>query len=320
MDGGKSKTLGLLAMADGRVLGWGKTGSSDKYYRPLDEALDEVALAVHQACEMARLSSAEIDFGAFGLAGADWPEDFEELKGGLQQRGLCRKLLVKNDMHIALHANVPDGVGILVSAGTHLAAAIRLKDGTEWHSGWFSVDGAGGVYAGNRVFWAVMRAEDGRGQPTALTRLLLDFSGKDTPIELLRELSAGRLDDKFFASLAPLLFQAHQEHQDPVAAAIIVEMGEDISLWVTGLLNRFCLVDAPVPVFLTGGLMNASDSLLYDTVLQKVKTSAPQAEVHKALIQPVVGALLYAYELGGVVIGANTIPEIERSSAGLWEK
>jgi len=313
VDGGKSKTLCLLSMSDGRVIGWGQTGSSDKYYRSLDEALDEVSLAVRQACKMAQASPAEVACGAFGLAGADWPEDFEELENGLKRRGLSQRVLVKNDMHVALRANVQDGAGILVSAGTHLAAAIRLADGREWHSGWFSVDGAGGVYAGERIFWAVMRAEDGRGQPTALTRLLLDFSGNDTPLSLLRELSAGRLDDSFFASLAPLLFQAHLEHNDPVAATIISEMGEDISLWATGLLERFHLAQEPIPVILSGGVFKTEDPLLVDTVLQKIHVHVPKMEVRKMRFEPVIGALLYAFEMGGVPIEQQSISEVERS-------
>jgi N-acetylglucosamine kinase-like BadF-type ATPase len=320
VDGGKSKTLCLLARSGGRVIGWGQTGSSDKYYRPLDEALDEVALAVRQACRMARLTPGEIDCGVFGLAGADWPEDFEELKIGLEKRGLSRRVLVKNDVHVALRANVPEGPGILVSAGTHLAAAIRLKDGAEWHSGWFSVDGAGGVYAGKRLFWAVMRAEDGRGQPTALTQLLLDFCGKDTPLELLRELSAGQYGDNFFASLAPLLFRADMEGRDPVAAAIIAEMANDISLWATGLLKRFRLVGEPVSVILSGGIMKTGDPLLFDTIIRNVNACAPRAEVRKARIEPVVGALLYAYELGGVKLGADLVSEIERSYNEIRDK
>jgi N-acetylglucosamine kinase-like BadF-type ATPase len=315
VDGGKSKTYCLLARVNGRVIGWGRSGSSDKYYRPLDEALDEIALAVHRACKMAVISPTEVAYGAFGLAGADWSEDFEELKNNLDQRRISQRVLVKNDMHIALRANVPNGVGILISAGTHLAAAIRLADGNEWHSGWFSVDGAGGVYAGKRVFWAVMRAEDGRGHPTALTQLLLEVSGKDTPLSLLRDLSAGRLDDSFFASLAPLLFQAHQEFHDPVAAVIITEMGEDISLWATGLLDRFQLVHEPIPIILSGGIFKTEDPLLVDTILQKVHERVPRAEIRKACFEPVIGALLYAYELDAVPVTVELLSEIERSYA-----
>jgi hypothetical protein len=160
-----------------------------------------------------------------------------------------------------------------------------------------------------------MRAEDGRGHPTVLTQLLLEVSGKDTPLSLLRDLSAGRLDDSFFASLAPLLFQAHQEFHDPVAAVIITEMGEDISLWATGLLDRFQLVHEPIPIILSGGIFKTEDPLLVDTILQKVHERVPRAEIRKACFEPVIGALLYAYELDAVPVTVELLSEIERSYA-----
>jgi len=51
VDGGKSKTVCLLADSEGRLVGWGRAGNSDKYTVPIEQALDEVALCVEQALE-----------------------------------------------------------------------------------------------------------------------------------------------------------------------------------------------------------------------------------------------------------------------------
>lgn len=311
VDGGKTDTLCLLATGDGNVIGRGRGGWSDKYYRPLEEALDEIQRAVEGACLAAGAALAQARFGAFGLAGADWPEDFDELQAGLERRGLAETILVKNDMHIALRANVPSGPGVLVSGGTHLAAVIRLPDGREWHSGMYSVDGTGGLTIGQRIFWAVLRAEDGRGPQTALTDLLLGFCGMQHPEELLRAFSAGKLDDSFFASLAPLLFEAHMQADDPLAAEMIVDMAHDMSLWATGLLAKNGLIGQEIPVVFSGGLFKTEDSLLVEAFTEFVHRRAPRAQVQRSRYEPVVGALLYAYELGGAPITPELLERIE---------
>lgn len=315
VDGGKSKTVCLLAEQSGRLLGWGRAGNSDKYEVPTGQALDEVERCVSQAIERAGLTD-EVAAGCFGLAGADWPEDFQELETGLIKRQLARVALVKNDMHIALRANAETGAGIVLSAGTHLAAAIRTPQGDEWHSAWFSVEGYGGVQTGHRILWAVLQAYDGRGQPTILTDLILGAKGLTHPLDLLRALSEGKIDDTYKASLVPLLFEAHHEHGDPVAAQILIEAGEDMSRWVTGLLGRFNLLDEPVPVILAGGMFKGKGQLLLDTVTQCVHERAPKTELKMARREPVLGALFYAYELLGIPITPELVGNLETTTPG----
>lgn len=296
VDGGKTKTVCVLADTERGVIGRGYAGSSDKYDVPLEQALDAVEEAVRNAAHEASVSL-PVAVGCFGLAGADWPEDFEQLEQGLRARGLAERVIVKNDMHVALHANVEHGV--LLSAGTHTAAAIRTPDGHEWFSGWFSVNGPGGVTAGHRALWAVLHARDGRGAPTALTAPVLEATNTATAEELLRKLSQGDLDDADFAALAPLLFEAHYEAGDQVAAEIIIDLGKEMARWVTGLLTRFDLLAEAVPVILTGGLFRGKGPLLEDTVRMIAHVRAPRADLRRADREPVMGAVMYAYEALG---------------------
>ncbi len=296
VDGGKSKTVALLADLQGRVLGWGRSASSDKYHVTLEQALDEIAASAQQAAGQAGISPGQIAYACCGLAGADWDEDFVELGDGLRQRKLAQSILVKNDTHIALHANAPQGVGVVLSAGTHLAAAIRTPQGEEWHTSWYGVDGPGGVHIGERVFWAVMHADDGRGGPTALSGLVLEKTGAARPEALLHRLSASQLDEAFYASLAPLVFQAHLQAGDAVAARIIQQVAAEMSRWATGLLRRYGLLLEALPVILSGGLFKSQDALLFEAICMHIHAAAPRAEIRLASHEPVLGALLYAYE------------------------
>ncbi len=313
LDGGKSKTDCLLADADGHILGRGSGGNSDKYSVPLEQALQVVEDCVRQALAQAGLQAGQVECACFGLAGADWPEDFRQLEELLSQRRLARRVLVKNDANLSLRAAIPQGPGVALSAGTHLAAALRTPAGEEWHSGWFSVDGAGGAHLGQRAFWAVMHAEDGRGPATALTGLVLQVAGAGDPLELLRRLSRGELDEAFFASLAPLVFQAHLEHADRAAAELIESAGLDMSRWAVGLLRRGGLLAQPAPVALCGGLFRNPDPLLREVVSAAVHHQAPHAQIFLAQRPPAAGALLYALESGGLPLTPQRLAALDAS-------
>jgi N-acetylglucosamine kinase-like BadF-type ATPase len=109
------------------------------------------------------------------------------------------------------------------------------------------------------------------------------------PPDFLRALSAGEIDEDYLASLAPLVFAAHYHHADPVAAQIIIACGKDISRWITGLLKRFELSEKSIPAILTGGLLLAR-------------------------VEPVIGALYYAYEMIGMSITSELKEQVERNS------
>jgi N-acetylglucosamine kinase-like BadF-type ATPase len=306
VDGGKSKTICLVADGYGRIIGQGNGGSSDKYYVSTDQALSTISSAVDQALQQASISRQSIECGCFGLAGADWPEDFHELENSLSLLGLAKMVLVKNDAQIALKANLEYKPGVVVVAGTQLAAAARTKDGDDWFSGWFSVEGAGGIRTGYLAFWAVLQAVDGRNTETSLTPPVLRAAGVSNPIEMLRALSRGEYRDTFYASLAPIVFEVYEQTGDEVAAGIIRTVGMDISRWGIGLLRRFELLDEGTEVVLCGGLFRSQNALLFEIVSSEIHAHFPLAVVRIGQREPILGALFYALEQ----IGQPLTPDI----------
>jgi N-acetylglucosamine kinase-like BadF-type ATPase len=313
VDGGKSKTLCLVADANGTVLGWGRAGSADKAAVPVETAIDTVAAAVDAATGQANVTRQDLAVGCFGLAGADWREDFDLLHDRLIGRGLATEVVVKNDAQIALRAASITGFGLVLSAGTHLSVALRTTSGVDWFSGWSSVDGPGGAEAGRRVVWAVLHAEDSRGPATKLSEAVRHAT-ELTPDGLLRAVANGLVDESFMARLAPLLFEVHARSDDPVAGSIIAGLGREMARWVTGLIARFDLGREDVEVFLTGGLFRGSGDLLRDSLAAAVHLSASRAYLIPAQREPVVGALFEAYDQAGVVISADVVQRLTATS------
>lgn len=300
VDGGKSKTLCLVADAQGVIRGWGRSGNSDKYSVPFDEAIHAIRSCVEEALKRAEAIPEQVAAACFGLAGADWPEDFAQLRAALEEQHLARHLIVKNDAHIALHANLRDGAGMVVTAGTHLAAAVRTTRGGEWHSGWFSVEGCGGAETGRKALWAVLKAYDGRGAPTVLSELILEALDMAHPLDLLHALSQGRFGESELAALTPLVFRAHEEYADAVAAQLIQDIAADIAAWVLALARRFDLLHGKAPVFICGGLVQRECPLLRETLLAAVHRQAPGVQITFSARPTVLGALAYAAEWCGL--------------------
>ncbi len=309
VDGGKSKTVCLVADASGAVLGWGRAGSADKAAVPLDSAIDAVATAVDGAVRQANVTRQDLAVGCFGLAGADWPEDFELLHHRLAAYGLASEVVIRNDAQIALRAASLTGLGMVLSAGTHLSVALRTAGGVDWYSGWSSVDGPGGAEAGRRVLWAVLHAADGRGAATALSETVRDATGL-TADGLLRAVAGGTVDEVFTARLAPLLFEVHARTGDPVAGAILGDLGREMARWVTGLIARFDLAGDDLEVFLAGGLFRGSGDLLRESLVAAVHSTAPRVSLIRAQREPVVGALFEACERAGVVVTTDIVERL----------
>lgn len=309
VDGGKSKTVSLIADRSGAILGWGRSGSADKAAVPLDDAIAAIVSAVDAAIDMAGASRGDLGVGCFGLAGADFPEDFAQLRDHIAGQNLAREVLIRNDAQIALRAASVDGVGLVVSAGTHTSLALRTPTGEEWFSGWSSVDGPGGAEAGRRVIQAVLRAQDGRNEPTALTEALFAATGL-SPDALLRAVSRGEVDEPFAARLAPLLFTTHERIGDGVAGRIIVDLAREMALWILGLTSRFDLRAVDFEVYLTGGLFRAPGGLLRESLAAAVHATAPWLRLVAAEREPVVGALLEALGVANPHLGPEVVERL----------
>ena len=129
-----------------------------------------------------------------------------------------------------------------------------------------------------------------------LTELVLRAKGLSSPAELARLAAGGFAGDEFKASLAPLLFQAQQRYADPVAADILLAIGQSLSRVALSLLERHSLLRDPFPVVLAGGLFKGEGTLLLEAVSLNLHARVPHARLVLARQEPVLGALLFAFD------------------------
>jgi N-acetylglucosamine kinase-like BadF-type ATPase len=314
VDGGTTKTVALVADGAGHILGAARRGGSNTSGSDVAAPMAVVAGAVQEALDQAGLQGEDVDLAMACLAGADWPEDHVRRQAALQAAGAARRVAVKNDAFAGLRAGTSQPYGVVIAAGTGTNTAAIAPDGREWHFGYYVDEGGGRrlVQAGMR---AVLRAEDGRGLPTALTALFLSRLGYPDPEHLLKALVAREVDQCRLDALCPLVFEAAWAG-DPVAAGIVVQQGRALAEYAATLIRRFDMQSLAFDVVLAGSVFKGRGPLLVDTVTQAIHQVAPQARIVPVRFEPVVGALLLAYDALGLDPGACTMRNLAATTPG----
>lgn len=310
VDAGASKTFALIADGIGRILGFGQGGPGNHQTVGLERALGEIRRACEEALRQAE-AAPPVEVGVFGLAGADLPMDFELLSPALEEMGLARRTLVKNDTLVALRAGLKRSWGVVVVCGTGFNAAGVAPDGREFRLpglGPLSGDWGGAGDIALETVRLVCRAWDGRGRPTALTQKVLSHLGFPSVEALIAEMYRsqiphyeGGFDPQRLLGLVPLVFEAALEG-DEVAQDLVVRVGREVGLAVSAVIRHLGLMETDVEVVLAGGVFRGVGPLLIDTVTQVVHRAAPRARLVLPEFEPVVGAILLGLESLGVTV------------------
>jgi N-acetylglucosamine kinase-like BadF-type ATPase len=247
---------------------------------------------------------APADLAVLLLAGLDFPDEEESYAAEAERRGWAAEVVVGNDTFAVLRAGSASGWGIAVTCGSGMNCVGVGPDGRHIRfpslgpiSG-DAMDGAGAV--GLAAVAAAARSEDGRSPTTVLERLVPEHFGCATPVELAREVHAGRIPWRRLGELAPLVFEAAEK--DEVAAEIVDRQATEVVAFVRAAVNRLDLAEQAVEVVLGGGVLQAGNVRLLSGIEAGLREVGPRLLVHVAMSRPIVGSVL----LGLDRLGAST--------------
>jgi N-acetylglucosamine kinase-like BadF-type ATPase len=326
VDGGNTKSIALVSRLDGSVVGVGRGGCSDIYTNPDPEVpLRELDSAVWSALGMAGAEATNLRAGAFSLAGADWPEDFDFLRAAMHRRRLGKVIIVVNDSVGALRAGSPSGPAVVVVCGTGAATAARGADGTVWHNSWWQ-DPQGGHQLGSKTLSAVYRAELGIEPPTALKAAVLEHFGQESVEGVLRLFTTrsafhgGGPPGGQVSGLARVLLDAAAKG-DNTARNIVREHGESLGDYALAAARRVGILDMPFTLALGGGVLRHRSTLLPESLVARVQASCPEARPVNCPFEPAVGALFLALEAAGVTVDEQVLARVTATlpDAALFE-
>jgi N-acetylglucosamine kinase-like BadF-type ATPase len=308
VDGGNSKTDVALIARDGSLLASARGPG-------MDAQRDGVPLTVGMLAGLVAEVAARAGAGAAGapvaeylsacLANADLPEEEDEICRALAAQGWCPHTSVVNDTFAVLRAGLadaePDGEagpgvhwGAAVTCGAGINCVGLAPDGRSTRYlafGGISGDWGGGYGLARAALWWAVRAEDGRGEPTALRAAVAGAFGEQTVRDVTLRVHQGEIGEDDLLALAPVLL-ATAQRGDPVARRLVDRQASEICLMILTAMRRLDLTALPTPVVLGGGLLAARDPLLTAGIKERLGREAPRAVATIIDVPPVGGAAL----------------------------
>ncbi|GGW28679.1 kinase [Streptomyces xantholiticus] len=306
IDAGNSKTDVAFVGADGWVLASSRGPGFQPPKVGVTAAIDTLAATVEDARARCGISGA-VEHVSACLANADLPVEERELTAALQDRGWGRTTEVRNDTFAILRAGVDEPRGVAVVCGAGINCVGMLPDGRTARFpalGKLSGDWGGGGGLAEEALWHAARAEDGRGEPTALAATLPAHFGLDSMYALIEALHLGHVTAARRHELAPVLF-ATSAAGDPVARSLVHRQAAEVVAMATVALDRLELLGEEVPVLLGGSVLAARHPELDGRIRELLAVRAPKAVVEVVTAAPVLGAALLGLDHLGAPAGAR---------------
>ncbi|MEW2633419.1 BadF/BadG/BcrA/BcrD ATPase family protein [Streptomyces sp. NPDC048389] len=293
VDAGNSKTDVAFVGADGSVLASNRGPGFQPQKAGVTAAIDALAATVAEAAARGGITGAVGHVSAC-LANADLPVEERQLTTVLHDRGWGRTTQVYNDTFAILRAGVDEPRGVAVVCGAGINCVGMLPDGRTARFpalGRISGDWGGGGGLADEALWHAARAEDGRGEPTALAAALPAHFGLDSVYALIEALHLGRVAAARRHEMAPVLF-ATSADGDPVARSLVHRQAEEVVAMATVALGRLGLLGEEAPVLLGGSVLAARHPELEGHIRELLAVRAPKAVAEVVTAAPVLGAAL----------------------------
>ncbi len=313
VDGGGTKTHAVVADETGAMLGFATHGPSNWESVGLRGAADALREAIANALEQAGASSSDLAGAAFGLAGVDWESDLPRMRGVIDQLRLPCPYELVNDAFVALRAGTEASYGVVLVAGTGSVAAGRNREGRVFRTlgeGPILGDVGAASDVSDAAVRAVADAYTGRGPATVLTAELCDLTGCGSAAEFLEWYSRGL--EQLRDGAAAVVRAA--DGGDRVAQGIMRWAGTALGGSAALVARQLDMLGGEFDVVLSGGLFRAGSAMLTDSLTGVLHPVAPHARLVHLDPPPVVGAVLMAFDTGGLPLGTDCRRRLEEAA------
>jgi N-acetylglucosamine kinase-like BadF-type ATPase len=308
VDGGGTKTSGVLADDKGEILARAETGSSNHYSNPIEVVKGNLSELFTRLFDQVQGSRDRLGAVGLGMAGVDRPADHELISGILKDLLPGVPFRLDNDGVIALKGGSSTGVGIIVISGTgSIALGLNGAGDRARAGGWGNVlgDEGSGYSIALKGLRAVCRAHDGRISATKLSALIYQHLGVDDATGVLGWIKQVQAAKDQIAALSRQVFEAAEEG-DACALEILKEEAEELGLAVEAVAKKLFPKDRgeAYDVVVAGGNLRHSarffglfQSAVSQSLLGSTQARLPGVPVVQPAKEPVEGALVLARDL-----------------------
>lgn len=298
VDGGGSKTVGLLADQQGNILSRHEVRGTNPNVVGFEAAAKTLFQLIHTCCDDARCEPLELQSLVFGIAGLGREADQKRISDEVNK--LFKKEIQKplplsmiTDARIALEGAFNGGTGVVIIAGTGSMVIGKTSRG-DIHTagGWGRLlgDEGSGYFLGREAIVTLTQHLDGRGDAGKLKEVFARKFGWESRDHIIAAVYQEKFD---VASLAPVVIET-ATNNDVVsqrivqrAAALLVEQARVVVMKM-GIARKVGLV-------MCGGLVE-KETTYANVVHMKILKLLPQVDIRPALHSPAHGAVLMALE------------------------
>lgn len=310
VDGGGTKTIAALADLRGRILSQSKSGSSSPRNIGIKRAVLNIAKAVGPLLKKkGTIVSTVIALPAIEEEYRDKKKEILEL---LRFQKKISKIFngrieINSDQLTAFRAGTGEKDGVVLIAGTGCVAHGWRGKKEAKASGWgWLADRGSAFWVGQRVFQAVLKDLDKRGEKTFLTKLVFQelkirnindflkkiYSPKSSPT-YSRTLRGKTNPTEIIPKLSILCDQASQSG-DRVAKEIMIEAGKELALAAETVICELNFQKTEFHLVLVGSMFKAK--IFLDTVKKNINKSIPKVQFIRLKKGSVNGAVKLALE------------------------
>ncbi|NMB57042.1 hypothetical protein GYA19_03840 [Candidatus Beckwithbacteria bacterium] len=293
VDGGATKTHILVADEQGKFLAEAKSGplsfmvvSKEESLKNLNFALSLVKNTLNQNLFFSQI--------LIGLASMDTVKEKDVASEFFMQnlKLLSNNVRVVNDTLIALEGGTDKQDAILLIAGTGSNCYGRNSDGEEAKAGgldYLLTDEGSAFYLGMNALRKVIQAEDGRGDETILTDLIINHFGIREMSEIKDFVYGANFSKTDIAKLSMIVSEAAYQGDD-VALTLLEKACHELVRLVLAVGDRLDFREKEFDLVLVGSLFKNKVLDLADFEFQ-IKEKFPKANIVVPTQSPVYGAL-----------------------------
>ena len=305
IDGGASKTRGLLANSAGEILSdYTEVGSNYQIYG-IEKAQQVLSNLLNQLTETAALSLSDIDFVELALAGADLEDDFKILHQMVASILKETPFEIVNDAWGLQRSGLKQSWGGVSIYGTGANAGVVSPQGDRHilRALTYTLGGGGGGHEMSiEALHYMFRADEQTYAPTLLTKRLPERLGFESLEHMIPSLfPSENLTRNQLNLIPPLVFELADEG-DSVCLEILERHGRNHGQMICGVIRQSSTQNTPIPIVLGGSVYKGSNPTFLHALMAEVHKVAPLATFIQSHYPPVAGALFLAAENDGLVL------------------
>ncbi|RIW34229.1 hypothetical protein D3H55_09595 [Bacillus salacetis] len=299
IDGGGTKTKGVIADSNGEIIAQAKSGPSNLNSVTQFDLKMELSILIDSLREQSGDTFSQVKTVYAGMSGVDHPtakRKMKEILNSLLPQGV--KVMVNNDAITALYSGTWGKPGIIQIGGTgSITYGLNSNGVFDRVGGWgYLLGEKGSGYAlGSDGLRAAFSYHDGLGDPTLIKGFVMEHFQSQSLPDIVHTVYQSKNSKELIASLSKLVVRA-ADLEDGIAMKIVEENGVYIGESITCLINRLFSdreKQSGIDIVLTGGVFNRID--LFQGNIEKVLN---ENRINYAFAIPKI------HPVGGAVIAA----------------